>query len=113
MEMQHLGGRRPATGARRGEGDRGRPSCWETGIGDTTDCYGNWLVVPDEPLEYVVNHSDCDGEIAVEHLPALLARLEEILPDIVEDDFGTRRRTMTFIAGIKRAIQANEPIEFR
>lgn len=93
-------------------GGRPAPSCWTRSLMDT-DYQGTWHVVPDEPLEYVVNHSDCDGFIEPEHCALVADRLEEILPNIPEDDdFGTHQRTTQFIRGLRSAAEAGERLEF-
>lgn len=96
------------------QNERDIPSCWADSEA-ITDYYGNWTAEPDEPLEYVVNHSDCDGLIAPEHLALLIPRLEGLLPAIEElddDGFDTYGRTVQFIEGARKALDAGEALEF-
>lgn len=94
-------------------GNRGRPSCWDRDP-PGTDFEGYWSIEPEEPLEYVVNHSDCDGFIEPEHCALVADRLEEILPNIpVDDDFRTHDRTVQFITGLRKAAAAGDRLEFR
>jgi len=39
-----------------------------------------WGSLPSDALHVLLNHSDCDGEIAAEHLLPLAQRLEQLIP---------------------------------
>lgn len=69
-----------------------------------------WRVSPKEPLYPLLNHSDCDGEIEVEDLLPLAARLRELAPHIDPEDFA--ERAIQFAEGCEAAAAANEPLEF-
>jgi len=81
---------------------------------------GEWDQLPDDPLLLLIVHSDCDGEIKAEHTALLADRLEEILPSIPDEDGpphiahggGYRGCTKRFIAGLRVASAANEPVDF-
>ncbi len=65
----------------------------------------------------LLDHSDCDGEIAWDLLPQLADRLTELLP-LLEGDGGGhvgsyREKTQTFIGGLKRAAEKGESVEFK
>lgn len=82
--------------------------------------WGEWDEAPTDALIVLFVHSDCDGEIRPEHAGPLASRLEEILPQITDEEGaghiatrgGLRRVTEKFIAGLKNAAAANEPVEF-
>jgi hypothetical protein len=81
-----------------------------------------WDALPPDPLFVLLHHSDCDGEIAVEHLLPLAERLEEIAPILEEIDqrsppgghlsLGNAGAARRFAAGCRRAAEANEPVDF-
>lgn len=64
----------------------------------------------DDPLVVLLNHSDCDGEIATEECAALADRLDAIAPAIPDPDL--RERCYQFAAGLRRADRAKEPVRF-
>lgn len=82
---------------------------------------------PNDVLTLLLNHSDCDGEIEAEACLPLAERLEGLLPALEEADRATcesdwvrmgwpggerKGRTVQFIAGLRRAAEAGEPVEF-
>ena len=71
---------------------------------------GTWKKTPDDPILILLCHSDCDGEITVEHAKALADRLEGLLPKLRGGDY--RQRTEQFIAGLRDAAAAGETVEF-
>lgn len=65
----------------------------------------------DDALVYLLDHSDCDGEIRVEHLLPLAARLEELAPRLkYVEDF--QQRCLQFAAGCRAAAARGEAVEF-
>lgn len=77
-----------------------------------------WTHFERDPLEVLLNHSDCDGEIPHDRCELLAARLQELLPLLPDDDGGGhignwREKTQTFIDGLRRAAAAGEPVRFR
>lgn len=82
--------------------------------------YGQWDTLPDDPLIILIVHSDCEGEIKPQHATILADRLEEILQDMEDEPAnghiayhgGYRACTEQFIAGLRSAAVANEPVRF-
>ena len=75
---------------------------------------GHWKETQD-PLVILMAHYDTDGEIY--DTEALADRLEEVLPNLTEVEeaghIGSyREKTKTFIAGLRRAADAGEPVIF-
>ena len=72
---------------------------------------GNWdLVTPNDPLLVLMAHSDCDGKIFPKQATPLADRLEELLPNILDD--WQSDRTRQFIAGLRDAAATGEPVQF-
>lgn len=77
-----------------------------------------WPDVKSDPLVALLCHSDCDGELAPEICGPIADRLEQLMPALEKigdlgghiGDFGTKTRT--FIAGLRRAAAAGEPVDF-
>lgn len=87
------------------------PIDWDA-IGKMTDFKGNWFSQPEDPIFYLLAHSDVDGVIKVEHMIPLADRLEE-LEEIVDAEFPVwRKPTRAFIDGLRKAAAANEEITF-
>lgn len=67
-----------------------------------------------EPINSLMNHSDCDGEIPANECGPLADALEALLVRMPER--GTydeiRPATLRFIAGLRRAAAAGEPVDF-
>lgn len=66
------------------------------------------------PINVLMNHSDCDGEIAAEVCGPLADALEGLLEQMPERGIYNEKRpaTLRFIAGLRNAAQANEAVEF-
>jgi hypothetical protein len=79
---------------------------------------GEWDSPPgDDPLLYLIVHSDCDGVIHPEQGVHLARRLEQLLPNLDEDLSGRHIRSMRevtqqFIDGLKKAAAAGEDVDF-
>lgn len=78
---------------------------------------GEWDTTPSDPLIVLIAHSDCEGAIHPEQAKPLADRLEELLPLLPEGEGGGhigdwRVKTQTFIDGLRRAVAANEPVDF-
>lgn len=87
------------------------------------DLLGRWPAIPvrpdgtPDPLIILLGHSDCEGELQAEFLPALADRLEELLPLLEGEDGGGHigsyvEKTQTFIDGLRRASAAGEDVGF-
>lgn len=68
-----------------------------------------------DPLNVLMNHSDCDGEIVAEVCGPLADALQDLAdrhmkPRATYDEM--RPATERFIAGLRRAAAANEPVDF-
>lgn len=80
---------------------------------------GEWDAMPADPLIILIAHSDCDGEIKPEHCTPLADRLEELVPLLSDEGGGHiaarggfKGATEKFIAGLRAAAEAGEPVEF-
>lgn len=80
---------------------------------------GDWSNGPavEDPLLYLIVHSDIEGVIHPEEGRHLAARLEQIMPHLDESGGGPQIRSMTattqqFIDGLRRAALAGEDVEF-
>jgi len=65
-----------------------------------------------DALIVLLNHSDCDGEIAAEYCAPLADRLEGLLPAMEVAGGLHSERTRRFIEGLRVAAEANESVEF-
>lgn len=73
---------------------------------------GEWgSQVPDDPLIYLIAHSDCDGVIHPAQGRPLADRLEQLLPKL-GDGQGWPERTRQFIRGLRDAASRGEDVEF-
>lgn len=71
-----------------------------------------------DALYPLIDHSDCEGELSVEVLLPLAARLEELAPRFRGIDGGghlggVEAKALQFAAGCRAAAAAGEPLEFR
>jgi hypothetical protein len=80
---------------------------------------GEWDYMPgDDPLIWLLAHSDCDGVIHPEQGELLAGRLEQLLPKLdATETVGhiwphMRGVTEQFIAGLREAAVAGEDVEF-
>jgi hypothetical protein len=79
---------------------------------------GEWDSPPgDDPLIFLLAHSDCDGVIHPEHAVHIAARLEQLLPLLDESVSGghirsMRDKTQQFIDGLRKAAAAEEDVVF-
>lgn len=83
---------------------------------------GEWDSPPgDDPLLYLLVHSDCDGVIHPEQGVHIAARLEQLLPALDQADKASDplrggwlgQRTREFIKGLREAHAAGEDVDFR
>lgn len=78
---------------------------------------GKWKRELDEPLVYLLWHSDCDGVIRPKQAVLIADRLTELLPRLPEtDDPGHignwRAKTQRFIDGLRRASAEGKKVKF-
>lgn len=74
---------------------------------------GKWGALPPDALHVLLNHSDCDGDIAPEDCAKIADRLEELLPSVPADPMDyTRKKTEAFIKGCRAAAAAGERLDF-
>lgn len=66
------------------------------------------------PINVLMNHSDCDGDIPTEVCGPLADALEELLDQMPERGIYDEKRPATerFIRGLRRAAAAGESVEF-
>jgi hypothetical protein len=89
---------------------------WE--IFEDKNYQGEWDRVPgDDPLLYLLVHSDCDGVIHPKQGIHIARRLEQLLPMLDESKSGghipsMRDKTQKFIDGLKTAAAAGQDVEF-
>lgn len=80
--------------------------------------WGDWPHIPADPLLILLTHQDCEGVIHAEHCSALADALEKLLPELskLPPDGGHigdyKTKTQAFIAGLRKAAEANETVEF-
>ena len=84
-----------------------------TGFGGLTP----WPDATKEPLVYLLNHSDCDGEIASEHCAAIADRLETLIPMLPQEADGGhigdwKKCTQRWIDGLRMAAESGENVTF-
>lgn len=76
---------------------------------------GEWDTDPDDMLLVLLVHSDADGLITPDHAGRLADRLEGLLVNIEPNAFRQlcmRTCTEKFIAGLRRAAAAGDPVRF-
>lgn len=76
-----------------------------------------WGCLKENPLNELLNHSDCDGEIPADRCEAIADELEKLIPLLPNEDAGGhignwREKTQFFVDGLRRAAKAGEPLEF-
>ena len=69
-----------------------------------------WEALKPDAIHILLDHSDCDGEIAASDTLKLAERLEELLP-LIEDERWVSK-TKTFIDGLREAHANNDVVEF-
>jgi len=76
-----------------------------------------WETLRDDPLHYLLSHSDCDGKLDTRVCKAIADRLEQVLPHLPEGTGGGhvgdwRETTRQFIKGLNEAWNKGEDVEF-
>ena len=76
----------------------------------------SWDCLKPSPLHELLYHSDCEGEIAADKCEAIADALEELIPLLPEGEAGGlgvwRDKTALFVAGLRAAAAAGEPLGF-
>jgi len=85
------------------------------GLGDLNGMYddGSYTKLSSIPIYALINHSDCDGDLTVKEMEAIIPQLDLII-NIWEangDDYDVGRGR-DFITGMKDAIEDGESLEF-
>ena len=85
--------------------------------GNLRDRYenGSYIIMKDEPIYPLMDHSDCDGKLIVEEMKQILPQLETIINNWSDNDIYKRHDKQTgleLIKGMKFAIERNESLEF-
>lgn len=92
---------------------KGSPLDWDA-LNAMTDHGGNWSEEPEDPIWYLLNHSDCDGVILHKHTLPLALRLKGLIP-LVDNAFVSgwyENRTKRFVRGLMLAHEAGEDVDF-
>ncbi len=77
----------------------------------------SWACLKPSPLHILLNHSDCEGEIAAADCTPIADALEALLANLPDEEGGGhignwRDTTKRFITGLRLAAQKNENVEF-
>jgi hypothetical protein len=77
----------------------------------------SWSCLKPDPIHILLNHSDCEGEIAWSDCGPIADRLEKLLPLLPDEDAGGhigvwRDKTTRFISGLWKAHAAKENVNF-
>lgn len=103
-----------AAGYKLTEGEYGRMGVdlpWD--MFEDKNYQGEWDSPPgDDPLLYLLAHSDCDGVIHPEHGVHIAARLEQLLPLLDGDWEWAAPYARKFIEGLQAAAKAGEDVDF-
>lgn len=67
--------------------------------------------LPENPINVLLDHSDCDGEIKWQDCGPLADALESILPQL-KKEYGHYEKTKQFIEGCRLAYSKKENIDF-
>lgn len=76
-----------------------------------------WDCLKPSPLHELLNHSDCDGEIAADRCGPIADELEKLIPLLPDGEAGGhighwREKTQQFVKGLREAAAAGEPLDF-
>jgi hypothetical protein len=76
--------------------------------------YGWWDENPEDILDVLLVHSDCEGYIFPHHLTPLADRLEGLLDKLPDEPwpYGARRATEQFINGLRKAADEYQIVTF-
>lgn len=94
------------------QGERGPEYALPWDMFEDKNYQGEWDSPPgDDPLIFLLAHSDCEGVIHPQHGIHIAARLEQLLPRL-DDDGWIREATEQFIAGLREEHKAGEDVDF-
>lgn len=76
-----------------------------------------WECLKPSALHELLNHSDCDGEIAADRCGPIADELEKLIPLLPDGEAGGhighwRQKTEQFVKGLREAAAAGEPLDF-
>ena len=76
-----------------------------------------WECLKPSPLHELLYHSDCEGEIAADRCEPIADALEALIPLLPDEEAGGhigrwREKTTQFVAGLRAAAAAGEPLDF-
>ena len=82
-----------------------------------TDYEGNWTREPEDPIAYLIQHSDCDGHIEPEHAGLIAERLKGLEIDATDEKGVVDPFYPTWLAKLieicETAAATNRRLEFR
>lgn len=87
-------------------------------MADLDDCLPiRWECLKRSPLHALLYHSDCDGKIPARRCGPIADALEALIPLLPDEVAGGhignwREKTAQFVAGLRAASEAHEPLEF-
>ena len=87
-------------------------------MADLDDCLPiRWDCLKPSALHELLYHSDCEGEISADHCAPIADALEPLISLLPDEDAGGhignwREKTAQFVAGLRAAAAANEPLDF-
>lgn len=92
-----------------------RQVCKAAGLGELEDYKGfggskDWLIAKEQPLNALLNHSDCEDDIPWQDCDALADALYGVAPKI-EDEY-YRSKAKQFAYGCRLAAKNQENVEF-
>ena len=87
--------------------------CHFAGHGNLWDYYSTKKSFDDmdDDLKFLLNHSDCDGELTVRECEKLIVRLGELVDKFDDEDYD-KIKCGLFIEAMEEAVSKNEPLEF-
>jgi len=70
-----------------------------------------WTPYESDVIVKLLNHSDCDGDLPPEHLPAIAARLRELVSAWPDDQYD-KQQAIYLAEGMEMAATDDEPLTF-
>ena len=69
-----------------------------------------WTKIKD-PIVFLLDHSDCDGELTADECHCVAPRLRELVADWPDDDYD-RQQALLLADGMDKAVQSGENLIF-